>query len=285
MTSEGDPGPKGQRGEPGLSGPKGDPGERGWPGLNGSSGAPGRDGSAGVAGAKGQKGEQGFFGEGQKGEAGQRGLPGEMGPSGVNGSQGAKGERGPPGGKGDPGARGPPGGPGQRGMAGPRGERGLKGARGPRGAKGQPGESAELLRSSFSVGLFPSRSFPPPNLPVKFDKVFYNGEGHWDPVLNKFNVTHSGVYLFTYHITVRNRPVRAALVVNGVRRLRTRDSLYGQDIDQASNLVLLHLRQGDQVWLETLRDWNGVYSSSEDDSTFSGFLLYPDAEQKPGDIL
>lgn len=289
LSTIGDPGPKGQRGEPGVSGPKGDPGERGWPGLNGSSGAPGRDGPAGLAGVKGQKGEQGLLGEftaGEKGEAGEQGLPGEMGPPGVNGTHGAKGERGhpgPPGGKGDTGVRGPPGGPGPRGMAGLRGERGLKGARGPRGAKGQPGESAELVRSSFSVGLFPSRSFPPPNLPVKFDKVFYNGEGHWDPALNKFNITHSGVYLFTYHITVRNRPVRAALVVNGVRRLRTRDSLYGQDIDQASNLVLLHLRQGDQVWLETLRDWNGVYSSSEDDSTFSGFLLYPDAENKPGD--
>lgn len=287
LYTTGDPGPKGQKGDPGISGPKGDLGERGWPGLNGSSGAPGRDGPPGLAGAKGQKGEQGLLGEstpGEKGEMGERGLPGEMGRPGVNGTDGAKGERGvpgPPGGKGDTGARGPPGGLGPRGIAGQRGERGPKGVRGPRGPKGSPGESAEQVRSSFSVGLFPSRSFPPPNLPVKFDKVFYNGEGHWDPALNKFNVTHSGVYLFTYHITVRNRPVRAALLVNGVRRLRTRDSLYGQDIDQASNLVLLHLQQGDQVWLETLRDWNGVYSSSEDDSTFSGFLLYPDSENKP----
>lgn len=284
ITSLGDPGPKGEKGERGFSGLKGDPGERGWPGQNGTKGNPGQDGPPGLAGTKGQKGEEGLSCACILGEKGEHGLRGEIGPPGVNGTDGAKGERGEPGpqgGKGDTGARGPPGPPGARGMAGQRGERGPKGVRGPRGHKGPPGESVEQVRSAFSVGLFPSRSFPPPNLPVKFDKVFYNGEGHWDPALSKFNVTFPGVYLFSYHITVRNRPVRTALVVNGVRKLRTRDSLYGQDIDQASNLALLHLSDGDQVWLETLRDWNGVYSSSEDDSTFSGFLLYPDSENRP----
>lgn len=275
-----EPGTKGERGERGFSGLKGEPGETGWPGSNGTRGNPGQDGPPGLPGSKGEKGEQGPSCECLSGEKGESGLRGEMGPPGVNGIDGEKGDRGepgPPGAKGNTGARGPAGPPGARGIAGMRGERGPKGVRGPRGLKGSPGESLEQVRSAFSVGLFPSRSFPPPNLPVKFDKVFYNGEGHWDPALNKFNVTYPGVYLFSYHITVRSRPVRAALVVNGIRRLRTRDSLYGQDIDQASNLALLHLNEGDQVWLETLRDWNGVYSSSEDDSTFSGFLVYPDA--------
>lgn len=269
----GAPGLKGEKGDLGFSGAKGDPGERGWPGLNGTRGNPGQNGSPGLPGTKGQKGEEGSLCECLSGEKGEPGLRGEMGPPGMDGEKGDRGAAGPQGLKGDAGARGPPG---ARGMAGMRGERGAKGARGPRGLKGSPGESLEQVRSAFSVGLFPSRSFPPPNLPVKFDKVFYNGEGHWDSVLNKFNVTYPGLYLFTYHITVRSRPVRATLVVNGMRRLRTRDSLYGQDIDQASNLVLLHLNEGDQVWLETLRDWNGIYSSSEDDSTFSGFLVYPD---------
>ncbi|CAI5641278.1 unnamed protein product [Oreochromis niloticus] len=299
MGERGPPGPPGERGIPGLPGEKGETGPRGPPGPAGLPGANGLNGDIGDPGPKGEKGERGF--PGLKGDPGERGEPGLngtkgipgpeglMGPPGIPGSKGQKGEQGQPseclpGEKGEKGDHGPPGLRGGRGLAGLRGEKGPRGPRGPRGPKGPPGESAVQVRSAFSVGLFPSRSFPPPGLPVKFDKVFYNGEGHWDPGLNKFNVTYPGVYLFSYHITVRNRPVRAALVVNGMRKLRTRDSLYGQDIDQASNLALLPLNEGDQVWLETLRDWNGVYSSSEDDSTFSGFLLYPDIKIKPTEL-
>ncbi|KAG7266351.1 hypothetical protein CRUP_017710 [Coryphaenoides rupestris] len=116
------------------------------------------------------------------------------------------------------------------------------------GEKGEPGLRGELGLKAWACS---QQSFPPPGLARSSStRCFYTEEGHWDPVLSKFNVTHPGL-------------------------VRTRDSLYGQDIDQASNLVLLQLVPGDQVWLETLRDWNGVYSSSEDDSTFSGFLLYP----------
>ncbi|KAJ3583533.1 hypothetical protein NHX12_017060 [Muraenolepis orangiensis] len=148
-----------------------------------------------------------------------------------------------------------------------------RGSRGPKGAKGA---GVPQKRSAFSVGISPSKSFPPSGFPIRFDKVFYNEESHYNSTSHSFTCIHSGVYVFSYHITVRNRPLRAALVVNGSRRVRTRDSLYGQDIDQASTLLLLQLVAGDQVWLETMRDWNGAYASSEDDSIFSGFLLYSD---------
>ncbi|KAK2881582.1 hypothetical protein Q8A67_018850 [Cirrhinus molitorella] len=197
-----------------------------------------------------EKGPQGFKGDiglpgppGEKGAPGPKGMPGPIGPKGFSGSKGDKGE------KGDQGNIGLAGSPGIQGKAGMKGEMGIKGEK---GAAGLPG------------------------FKVRFDKVFYNGENHYDIVTSKFNCTYSGVYVFSYQITVRNKPLRASLVVNGVRKVRSRDTLQGQDIDQASNLVILKLDVGDQVWVETLRDWNGVYSSSEDDSTFSGFLLYPD---------
>uniref|UniRef100_A0A8C1YRE2 Otolin 1a n=1 Tax=Cyprinus carpio TaxID=7962 RepID=A0A8C1YRE2_CYPCA len=295
LMCAGEMGLKGDKGDTGLMGLKGDPGDRGEPGWNGTKGEvgePGIQGAAGPPGPDGTKGEKGDKGDcpfGEKGQKGSMGEPGPQGPKGdmgvpglngtdgLPGAKGSKGDPGPPGKQGEPGPPGPHGPPGQRGMPGMKGTRGLKGARGVRGFKGLKGEPAVQKRSAFSVGLFPSRSFPPPGLPIKFDKVIYNEEGHWDPHASKFNCTHGGVYVFSYYITVRNRPLRAALVVNGIRKLRTRDSLYGQDIDQASNMAVLRLSSGDQVWLETLRDWNGVYSSSEDDSTFSGFLLYADA--------
>uniref|UniRef100_A0A3Q2FHF4 Otolin 1b n=1 Tax=Cyprinodon variegatus TaxID=28743 RepID=A0A3Q2FHF4_CYPVA len=182
----------------------------------------------------------------------------------------------------EPGPEGPVGPPGIRGPKGDRGEPGAPGIQGAmgipglHGKHGTPGSGMPQKRSAFSVGISPKKSFPPSGFPIRFDKIFYNEENHFNMSSNSFTCVHPGVYVFSFHITVRNQPLRATLVVNGSRKVRTRDSLYGQDIDQASSLVVLRLAYGDQVWMETFRDWNGVYASSEDDSIFSGFLLYSD---------
>ncbi|KAM3875191.1 otolin 1b [Diretmus argenteus] len=302
---KGDGGSKGEKGEIGLHGVKGSggekgergqngtAGEKGEPGKEGPTGPPGLTGEQGPKGDKGDRGECGTFGErglkGDRGDPGPPGLPGGMGIPGINGKYGpagpagVRGDPGPPGPPGEPGVRGPQGPQGMRGMHGPKGDRGhhgMRGERGVRGIKGAKGAGAEAgvpqKRSAFSVGISPSKSFPPSGFPIRFDKVFLNEENHYNTSSNSFTCVHAGVYVFSFHITVRNRPLRATLVVNGSRRVRTRDSLYGQDIDQASTLVLLRLMVGDQVWMETLRDWNGAYASSEDDSIFSGFLLYSD---------
>lgn len=227
--------------------------------------------------------------KGEQGEPGPSGIPGMMGIPGMNGKHeapgpvGIRGDQGPPGPPGEPGVRGSQGPQGIRGMPGPKGDRGyhgMRGERGIRGMKGAKGSGVPQKHSAFSVGISPRKSFPPSGFPVRFDKVFYNDENHFNVTSNSFTCVIPGVYVFSYHITVRNQPLRATLVVNGTRRVRTRDSLYGQDIDQASTLVVLRLGAGDQVWMETLRDWNGVYASSEDDSIFSGFLLHPDTPWK-----
>ncbi|XP_027135737.1 otolin 1b [Larimichthys crocea] len=298
---KGDLGSKGEKGDIGLQGVKGGIGEKGEPGLNGTAGEkgePGKEGPAGPPGMaialgpkgdKGDKGECGLFGErgmkGEPGDPGPPGIPGVMGIPGINGKHGSsgpggiRGDQGPPGPQGEPGVRGVQGPQGIRGMPGPKGDRGNPGKRGDRGFrgfKGAKGSGVPQTRSAFSVGISPRKSFPPSGFPIRFDKVFYNEENHFNVTSNSFTCVHPGVYVFSFHITVRNQPLRATLVVNGSRRVRTRDSLYGQDIDQASTLVVLRLAAGDQVWMETFRDWNGAYASSEDDSIFSGFLLYSD---------
>ncbi|CAL8353538.1 unnamed protein product [Lota lota] len=297
---KGEAGSNGQKGEVGLQGFQGDTGDKGERGLNGTAdkgepgnegptGPPGLAGEMGPKGDKGDRGECGTFGErgnkGDRGEPGHPGIPGGMGHPGLNGKYGppgqpgVRGDPGAPGPHGEPGVKGPQGTPGIRGLFGPKGDRGyhgMRGERGHRGLKGATGAGVPQKRSAFSVGITPSKSFPPSGFPIRFDKVFYNEEGHYNASSHSFTCVHAGVHVFSYHITVRNRPLRAALVVNGSRRVRTRDSVQGQDIDQASALLLLRLVAGDQVWLETMRDWNGAYASSEDDSVFSGFLLYSD---------
>ncbi|XP_077468321.1 LOW QUALITY PROTEIN: otolin 1b [Stigmatopora argus] len=294
---KGDVGPKGEKGEVGMPGIQGDGGQKGEPGPSGISGDKGEPGKAGPLGPpgvnlgpkgdKGDKGECGTYGErgpkGDRGDTGAPGIPGAMGIPGINGKHGAsgpvgiRGDPGPPGAQGENGVSGAQGPQGVRGVQGPKGDRGyhgMRGERGMRGFKGAKGSGFPAKRSAFSVGISPKKSFPPSGFPVRFDKVFYNDENHFNVSGGSFVCVYAGVYVFSYHITVRNQPLRATLVVNGSRRVRTRDALHGQDIDQASAMVLLRLAAGDRVWMETLRDWNGVYASSEDDSIFSGFLLY-----------
>ncbi|XP_004598397.2 otolin-1 [Ochotona princeps] len=268
-------GPKGEKGNAGLAGVKGQKGSKGDPCGNstkGDRGEPGTQGSPGTEGRPGAKGEKGERGE--KGQKGEEGLKGDRGREGSSGLPGAKGE---PGVKGEKGESGPPG---LLGPAGPKGDLGSKGTRGPvgkkgsRGFKGSKGEMGRMPRSAFSAAL--SRPFPPPNAPIKFNKVLYNDQGDYNPITGKFNCSIPGTYVFSYHVTVRGRPARICLVAGNKRQFKTRETLYGQEIDQASLLIILKLSVGDQVWLEVSKDWNGMYVSAEDNCIFTGFLLYPE---------
>ncbi|XP_053164988.1 otolin-1 [Hemicordylus capensis] len=278
------PGVKGQKGskgdtcENGTKGEKGDKGELGLPGTDGDNGEKGEKGDLGEKGHCGDPGDKGETGErGEIGLKGEKGIKGDVGVEGVHGVDGLKGEKGDLGIRGEKGHPGPPGimGPlGPKGIPGFKGTRGAPGKKGARGPKGAKGEAPNSPRSAFSVGL--SKPFPPPNVPIKFDKILYNDQEDYNSMTGKFNCSIAGAYIFSYHMTIRGRPARISIVAQNKKMVRTRETLYGQEIDQASFLTILKLNIGDQVWLEVTRDWNGVYVSAEDDSIFSGFLLYPD---------
>uniref|UniRef100_A0A8C0GBM9 Otolin 1 n=1 Tax=Chelonoidis abingdonii TaxID=106734 RepID=A0A8C0GBM9_CHEAB len=284
--SPGKKGHEGERGQTGKRGPKGytgPPGVQGAPGLkghpgNGTKGEKGDKGELGLQGLDGENGDKGEKGDlGEKGYCGEPGERGERGEKGEGGIKGEKGKKGEPGSKGEKGDLGPPGvmGPlGPKGNPGSKGARGASGKKGSRGIKGSKGDNSKLRRSAFSAGL--SKSFPPPNVPIKFDKILYNDQEDYNPSTGKFNCSIPGAYVFAYHMTIRGRPARISIVAQNKKIVKTRETLYGQEIDQASFLIILKLNAGDQVWLEVGRDWNGIYVSAEDDSIFTGFLLYPD---------
>ncbi|XP_043926874.1 otolin-1 [Protopterus annectens] len=293
---KGDTGPPGEKGAPGINGLKGEKGDKSdscQNGTKGEKGEKGDDGKVGMTGEKGKKGEKGDLGEkgvngnegekgdrgeigepGVKGEKGDKGDPGDRGADGKTGERGEKGDRGDKGDKGESGVIGPQGPIGPKGHIGPKGERGFPGRTGPRGVKGSKGNNPVFPRSAFSVGL--SKAYPLPNVPIKFDKVYYNDQNDYDVMTGIFNCTVPGAYVFAYQVSVKNKPVRISIVVQNKKKFKARDAIFGKDTDQASAFVILKLNRGEQVWLETFPDWNGLYASKEDDSTFSGFLLYPD---------
>lgn len=301
-------------GDPGHNGMPGRDGRDGLTGEKGDKGDTGPVGSPGLKGGKGDKGETGAVGpvglKGKRGDSGERGIPGKMGPQGVQGPVGLKGEQGkigplgPPGPLGDlgpPGLEGPKGEVGLRGdrgiqgplgppgRPGPKGEigvpghkgnigyRGEKGSRGDKGDNGEKGEAFTVYKSAFSVGLTAQTKLPAANAPIRFDKIIYNVQNHYDPLTGRFTCSVRGAYYFTYHITVYSRNVKVALVKNGAKIIHTMDN-YQSSEDQASGGAVLFLETGDKVWLQVAGGelFNGLFADEDDDTIFSGFLIFAD---------
>ncbi|TRY58831.1 hypothetical protein DNTS_022337 [Danionella cerebrum] len=280
----GDPGHNGMPGRDGRDGAKGDKGDRGDIGTCGESGKPGPKGDqgepgvAGITGAKGKRGETGERGSpgkmGPQGFAGPLGLKGQKGELGLPGPQGIKGDVGPIGPEGPQGRTGPKGEIGHPGIKGSIGIRGEKGSKGDFGEQGPKGDMPEIPKSAFSARLSESTKLPPANTPIRFDKVLYNGQGHYDPETGRFTCAIRGAYYFTYHITVFSRNVKVVLMKNGQRMIYTMDTYQGGE-DQAGGGAVLELDVGDKVWLQVAdrQLFNGLYADDDDDTVFSGFLF------------
>ncbi|XP_072120405.1 complement C1q and tumor necrosis factor-related protein 9A isoform X2 [Mobula birostris] len=278
----GNPGHNGIPGRDGRDGSKGDKGDTGPPAGPGIKGRRGEQGTKGIPGKMGPKGIAGPLG--LKGQKGEIGLQGKQGIKGDLGPRGPKGEEGPFGAQGDiglPGPVGPKGLPGPKGEVGPKGSsgnpgiQGVKGSKGVKGEKGSTGENALIRNSAFSVGLTEFSKMPRSGTPIKFEKIFYNNQNHYDPTTGKFTCELSGVYYFVYHITVYIKHVRVSLYKNGIQTLNTFDS-YQSSEDQASGGTLLQLQHGDQVWLQVIGGdlLDGLYADTNDDTVFTGFLLF-----------
>ncbi|KAK6486209.1 complement C1q and tumor necrosis factor-related protein 9-like [Huso huso] len=173
-----------------------------------------------------------------------------------------------------------PGIPGSPGTHGPAGRDGRDGNPGHHGEIGQPGHPGEAgppgqVKSAivaFHVGL--SSSKPPSGSPIKFTKVFYNDQQAYNVATGEFTAPRSGLYFFTYQLTVVSVNVKVTLRKNGEVAQYTQCDDFGKTI-QASGAAVISLLKSDRVWLQVYDDsYNGLYTDSNDDTTFTGFLLY-----------
>ncbi|XP_056364243.1 complement C1q subcomponent subunit A isoform X1 [Oenanthe melanoleuca] len=211
-------------------------------GKNGSPGAPGRDGRPG-----------------QKGDTGE---PGRAAPS--TGTKGPKGDAGQPGLPGPPGLRGPPGSPGPVG---------IPGLPGPPGEKGRAGDVLEHPRPAFSA----SRLSPPrAGTTVVFDRIITNQENSYSPQTGKFTCSTPGLYYFTFQV-VSSGDLCLSITKNGQRVVSFCDNNSQGILQVNSGSSVLSLALGDQVSLSTdPAQGSSIYSGSEVDSVFSGFLVSPE---------
>ncbi|XP_041835818.1 complement C1q subcomponent subunit A-like isoform X2 [Melanotaenia boesemani] len=228
---------------------------RGADGQAGQPGGPGRDGWPGV---KGEKGEPAMMPDGPvdpsvllklKGERGSLGLQGAMGPKGYRGDLGA------PGKSGKPGNRGPDGksvGHGQ-------------------------GSAIQGAYSAFSV-IRTSNNYPPYGQTIKYQKIVVNQPGDFNQVTGEFHCRLPGVYYFTFHSVVK---VSICLAIKSDaldQQLGFCDYSQRNTFDQVlSGGVVLELRTGQKVWLESFKD-NQIDSDRQDNREkqiiFNGFLIF-----------
>ncbi|NXG54615.1 C1QA protein, partial [Hemiprocne comata] len=210
------------------------------------------------------------------------GKDGSPGVPGLNGRPGQKGDRGEPGKsaertgirglKGDAGEPGPPGIPGNQGYHGPYGLPGVPGQAGPKGEKGKPGNILEQPRPAFSA----SRKSPPSmGKTLVFDNIITNEESSYSPQTGEFTCRIPGLYYFAYQVVSRG-DLCLSITKNKERVVSFCDYNSRELLQVNSGSSIISLAKGDQVSLSTdSAKGSTIYSGSEADSVFSGFMVFP----------
>ncbi|NXN74843.1 C1QA protein, partial [Himantopus himantopus] len=210
----------------------------------------GKDGFPGVPGLDGRPGQKGDMGE--PGKSAQR-----------TGIRGIKGDAGEP---------GPPGVPGNQGYQGPHGPPGLPGQPGPMGVKGKAGNILEQPRPAFSA----SRKSPPSmGRTVVFDNIITNQESSYSPQTGEFTCRIPGLYYFAYQV-VSSGDLCLSITKNREHVVSFCDYNSRDLLQVNSGSSVLRLAVGDRVSISTdPARGSMIYSGSEADSVFSGFMLFP----------
>lgn len=210
----------------------------------------GKDGFPGVPGLDGRPGQKGDVGE-----------PGKPAPR--------TGIRGP---KGDEGEPGPPGNPGNRGFHGSPGPRGVPGQPGPRGAKGKAGNILEQPRPAFSASR---KSQTNRGSTVVFDNIITNQENSYSTQSGAFTCRIPGLYYFAFQV-VSIGDLCLSITKNRERVVSFCDNNSRNILQVNSGSSVLSLAVGDQVSVSfDPAKGSQIYSGSEADSVFSGFMLFP----------
>uniref|UniRef100_A0A8C0V5C7 C1q domain-containing protein n=2 Tax=Passeriformes TaxID=9126 RepID=A0A8C0V5C7_CYACU len=118
--------------------------------------------------------------------------------------------------------------------------------------------------------------FPRVGVPIKFDKLLYNGRQNYNPQTGIFTCEIPGVYYFAYHVHCKGANVWVALYKNNEPLMYTYDEYKKGFLDQASGSAVVQLMHGDKVYVQMPSEQAaGLYAGQYVHSSFSGYLLYP----------
>lgn len=147
------------------------------------------------------------------------------------------------------------------------------------------GQTSEQPRSAFSVArtstLMGQSSRQQDKPPLTFDVEYVNIGGHFNKTSGRFTCQFPGAYFFAF--TVGKHPRKAVSVKLMTGKGEVQAMVFDEDTskrrEMQSQSLLLSVRRGESVWLYSQQDERyAVYSNQGRYTTFSGFLVYPEAE-------
>lgn len=154
---------------------------------------------------------------------------------------------------------------------------GNPGSRGPPGIPGEEGRYKQKHQSVFTVTR-QTEQHPVANGLIRFNAAITNPQDDYNRGSGRFTCKVPGLYYFIYHTSLTENLCVQLYRDNTRMTTFCEHMLQGskQDSKQVtSGGVVLHLQQGQQVWLG-VNDYNGMVGTQGSDSVFSGFLLFPD---------
>lgn len=162
---------------------------------------------------------------------------------------------------------------GPRGIEGPQGPKGERGEDGLPGSPGLPGISAPVpTKIAFFAGLSDNIGPFKDNQDVVFDRVITNVGDAYDAGSGRFTAPVNGTYQINVVVSAQGRQKAAVMILKNGGMVAT---VWAESIPYwatASNIVVLSLNTGDQVWLMLLS--RASYLHGYMYTTFSGFLIF-----------
>jgi len=164
-------------------------------------------------------------------------------------------------------------------IRGPRGPDGLPGTKGERGEDGLPGipglpglSAPTPKKIAFFVGLSDNMGPVKEHTDIVFDRVVTNIGTGYDAASGRFTAPANGTYQFNIIVSAQGRQKAAVMILKNGGMVAT---VWAESIPYwatASNIVILSLDKGEQVWLMLLN--RASYLHGYMYTTFSGFIVF-----------